>query len=57
MPVIRLNSGRWKTIESFDDLMKVKGNEPALPGHTDDDAMRWWVKSIQECLPTCGRRA
>jgi len=27
---IRLNSGRWKTIRSFDDLMKVKGNEPPL---------------------------
>ena len=25
IPCIRLNSGRWKTIKSFDDLMKVKG--------------------------------
>ena len=32
IPAIRLNSGRWKTIKSFDDLMKVKGDEPALPG-------------------------
>ena len=30
-PSIRLNSGRWKTIASFDDLMKVKGDEPPLP--------------------------
>jgi L-ribulose-5-phosphate 3-epimerase len=49
---IRLNSGRWKTIKSFDDLMKVKGNEPPLPGYTNEDAMRWCVESIQECLPT-----
>ena len=28
IPSIRLNSGRWKTISSFDDLMKVKGDEP-----------------------------
>ena len=25
IPSIRLNSGRWKTIKSFDELMKVKG--------------------------------
>ena len=34
IPAIRLNSGRWKTIESFDDLMKVKGNEPPMQGYT-----------------------
>ena len=32
IPVVRLNSGRWKTIKSFDDLMKVKGDEPPLAG-------------------------
>jgi sugar phosphate isomerase/epimerase len=51
IPAIRLNSGRWKTIKSFDDLMKVKGNEPALEGYTHKDAMRWCVDSIRECLP------
>src|SRR5687767_6557928 len=28
IPSVRLNSGRWNTIASFDDLMKVKGDEP-----------------------------
>ena len=51
IPCIRLNSGRWKTIPSFDELMKVKGNEPPLPGYTDDDGVKWCVDSIQECLP------
>jgi sugar phosphate isomerase/epimerase len=51
IPAIRLNSGRWKTIKSFDDLMKVKGNEPALSGYTDEDAIKWCVESIRECLP------
>ncbi len=51
IPAIRLNSGRWKTVRSFDDLMKVKGNEPPLPGYTNDDAFRWCVDSIRECLP------
>jgi sugar phosphate isomerase/epimerase len=51
IPAVRLNSGRWKTIKSFDDLMKVKGNEPPLPGYSLDDAFRWCVDSIRECLP------
>ena len=51
IPAIRLNSGRWKTIKSFDDLMKVKGDEPPLPGYVEADAMRWCVDSIKECIP------
>ncbi len=50
-PSIRLNSGRWKTIASFDDLMKVKGDEPPLPGYTNADALEWCIDSIRECLP------
>jgi L-ribulose-5-phosphate 3-epimerase len=51
IPCIRLNSGRWKTIKSFDDLMKVKGNEPPLAGYTDADAFKWCIDSIQQCIP------
>ena len=51
-PCVRLNSGRWKTIESFDDLMKVKGDEPPLPGHTQDEAIDWCIESIEACLPS-----
>ena len=52
IPAIRLNSGRWKTIKSFDDLMKVKGAEPPLEGYNNDDAFRWVVESIRSCLPS-----
>ncbi len=51
IPAVRLNSGRWKTIASFDDLMKAKGDEPALPGFKQEDAIGWCVDSIQKCLP------
>jgi L-ribulose-5-phosphate 3-epimerase len=51
IPSIRLNSGRWNSIASFDDLMKVKGDEPPLPGHTDDEAFKWCIDAIQACLP------
>jgi L-ribulose-5-phosphate 3-epimerase len=55
IPCIRLNSGRWNTIASFDDLMKVKGNEPPIAGHTDKDALQWVVAAIQACLPAAER--
>jgi sugar phosphate isomerase/epimerase len=55
IPCIRLNSGRWNTIASFDDLMKVKGQEPPIAGHTDKDAFGWVVAAIQACLPAAER--
>jgi L-ribulose-5-phosphate 3-epimerase len=51
IPCIRLNSGRWKTIKSFDDLMKAKGQEPPLPGYSEQDAFQWCIDSIEKCIP------
>jgi len=48
---IRLNSGRWNTIDSFDELMANKGVEPILPGVTEDKGFQWCIDSINECLP------
>jgi L-ribulose-5-phosphate 3-epimerase len=55
IPCVRLNSGRWKTIKSFDDLMKAKGDEPALPGFNEQNAIDWCIDSIRKCLPVCER--
>ena len=51
IPCIRLNSGRWNTIASFDDLMKARGEEPVLPGHTEDEGFKWCQDCIEQCLP------
>jgi len=51
IPCLRLNSGRWNTIKSFDDLMKNRGIEPVLEGYTEDDGFKWCIDSIQQCLP------
>ncbi|MFN7920864.1 MAG: sugar phosphate isomerase/epimerase family protein [Bryobacteraceae bacterium] len=51
IPAIRLNSGRWNTVASFDDLMKVKGDEPPIAGYTNDNAFEWVIESIEKCLP------
>jgi sugar phosphate isomerase/epimerase len=53
IPAVRLNSGRWKTIRSFNELMKVRGNEPPIEGYTTEDAFRWCVESIRACLDKC----
>jgi len=51
VPCIRLNSGRWSTIKSFDDLMKARGIEPILPGCTEDDGFKWCIECIEKCIP------
>ena len=51
IPVMRLNTGRWNTIASFDELMAHKGIEPILPGHTEDEGFKWCIDSIEKCLP------
>lgn len=57
IPTMRLNTGRWGTTKSFDDLMANKGIEPNLPGYTDDQGFEWVIDSISKCIPTaekCG---
>jgi L-ribulose-5-phosphate 3-epimerase len=47
---IRINAGRWNTIENFDEFMKKRGLEPPLAGHTEDDAFDWSIEAIGQCL-------
>jgi len=51
IPTMRLNTGRWRTIDSFDELMENKGIEPVLEGFAEDDGFRWVIDSIAQCLP------
>jgi sugar phosphate isomerase/epimerase len=57
IPTVRVNTGRWGTIKSFDELMRNRGIEPPPAGYTDEDAFPWVIDSLGECLPTaekCG---
>ena len=57
IPAIRVNTGRWGTFKDFDELMKHRGEEPPLPGYSDEDAYPWVIDSLAQCLPTaekCG---
>lgn len=57
IPTIRVNTGRWGTSKSFEELMNNKGVEPQLPDCTDEDGFKWVIDSLESCLPTaekCG---
>jgi L-ribulose-5-phosphate 3-epimerase len=50
IPTLRVNTGRWGTIKSFDELMANRGIEPVLNGHTDDEGFAWVIDSLQQCI-------
>jgi sugar phosphate isomerase/epimerase len=50
VPSMRINTGRWGTITDFDELMKQRGIEPILPGHTEDEGFKWCMDGIKQCL-------
>jgi len=52
IPSIRLNSGNWDTVGSFDKLMELRGKEPPIEGYTEDDAFKWCIGSTKACIPT-----
>lgn len=57
IPTMRLNTGRWGTSGSFDELMANKGIEPTLEGYTEEDGFAWVIDAIAAILPTaekCG---
>ncbi len=55
IPTIRVNTGRWGTSKSFDELMHNRGIEAPLPGYTDEDAFPWVIESLRQCLPAAER--
>jgi L-ribulose-5-phosphate 3-epimerase len=50
VPCMRLNTGRWGTIKSFDEFMANRGQEPAIQGYTDEDAYKWCIEGIEKCM-------
>ena len=55
IPTIRVNTGRWGTTKSFDELMANRGIEPRLEGYTDEDGFGWVIDSLEKCLPAAER--
>ena len=51
IPTLRVNTGRWGTTASFDELMANRGIEPNLEGYSDEEGFAWVIDSLQECIP------
>lgn len=51
IPTMRVNTGRWGTSGSFDELMERKGIEEPLPGYTDEDGFGWVIDAFERVLP------
>ncbi|MEN1681408.1 MAG: sugar phosphate isomerase/epimerase family protein [Planctomycetota bacterium] len=57
IPTMRVNTGRWGTSGSFDELMANRGIEPVLDGYTEDDGFKWVINAFEQVIPTaqkCG---
>ena len=50
IPTVRINTGRWGTSASFNELMANRGIEAPLPGHNEEEAFGWVIDSIEKCL-------
>jgi len=50
IPTMRVNTGRWNTIQDFDELMRNKGIEPRLDGYTDEQGFDWVIDGLEKCL-------
>jgi len=51
IPIIRINTGRWGTSGSFDDLMAKRGIESPVPGYTEEDGFKWVISCMEKLLP------
>ncbi|MDR6807231.1 sugar phosphate isomerase/epimerase [Dyadobacter sp. BE34] len=49
IPAIRMNTGSWRTVKRDANYYK-DGKEPPVQGFTDQDAIKWCIESMQECL-------
>ncbi|MGQ9590434.1 MAG: sugar phosphate isomerase/epimerase family protein [Planctomycetota bacterium] len=51
IPTLRVNTGRWGSVPSFDELMARKGVEPVPPGRTEDEGFAWVIDCLERLLP------
>jgi sugar phosphate isomerase/epimerase len=47
IPTMRVNTGRWGTSGNFDELMKNRGIEPVLEGHTEEEGFKWVIDAAE----------
>jgi sugar phosphate isomerase/epimerase len=55
-PAVRAFGGRWATRPRFAEFMAAGGEEPPLPGHTEDEGYAWSVEAFKSAADHAGRR-
>ncbi|MEN9358559.1 MAG: hypothetical protein RL095_94 [Verrucomicrobiota bacterium] len=53
--VIRVNTGRWNRVD-FDTLMKQRGEEAPLDGHSEEEAFGWVIEAFRTLVPEAEKR-
>jgi sugar phosphate isomerase/epimerase len=56
IPTMRVNSGRWDTSKSFDELMANRGEEKAIEGYGEEDAFGWVIEAYQTLAKEAEKR-
>ena len=51
IPSMRVNTGRWGTTRSFNQLMADKGIEKELDGYTEEDGFGWVIGAFEKLVP------
>jgi L-ribulose-5-phosphate 3-epimerase len=46
VPCLRANTGRCGAVPNFDELMRLHGVDPVLPGHTKEEGFKWCTDGI-----------
>jgi len=55
IPTMRVNTGRWGTTRSFDQLMADEGIEPVPDGLTEEMGFGWVIDAFERILPAAER--
>ncbi len=51
IPTMRINTGRWGTTRSFNQLMQDEGVEPVPEGLSEETGFGWVIDAIETILP------
>jgi sugar phosphate isomerase/epimerase len=55
-PAVRAFGGRWATRPNFSEFMAARGEEPPLPGYTEDDGYAWTAGAFRAACDYAGRK-
>lgn len=55
IPTVRVNTGRWDTSGSFDELMQNRGIEKPIEGCSEEQAFGWVREAFEKIVPHAER--